>query len=260
MSTSNTTPASMLTEVGRHSALINSMLSEVRTTMPCQIKKVTNDGGIAPIGYVDILPLVQMVDGSGVAYDNGIIFNVPYMRIQGGANAVIIDPQVGDIGLCAFCDRDISRVKKAKAQAAPNSRRKHDMSDAVYLGAIIASAPTQYIQFNDEGITVHSPSKVIVSAPEIDLIAPSVQVHASTALTITSPSTTMSGTLTVHGLVTGAGGLAISGGSGASVDGAIAATGEVEDGSGSMNEMRTTFNTHAGHFYPENKVPDTPMG
>jgi len=241
MSTSNTTTADIATELGRHSYLINSMLAKVRTTMPCQIKKVANNGGLSPIGYVDILPLVQQVDGSGVAYDNGIIFNVPYIRIQGGANAVIIDPQVGDIGLAAFCDRDISRVKKTKAQAAPNSRRKHDMSDAVYLGAIIAAAPTQYIQFNDDGITVHSPAKVTVSAPEIDLIAPNVNINASSALAISSPATTISGTLSVQGAISGAGGLAVSGGAGAAVDGTITATGEVTG-----NGKALSTHTHGG--------------
>ena len=34
-----------------------------------------------------------------------VIHNVPYMRIQGGANGIILDPAIGDIGIATVCDR-----------------------------------------------------------------------------------------------------------------------------------------------------------
>lgn len=49
-------------------------------------------------------------------------------------------------------------------------------------------------------------------------------------LDIISPSTTISGTLTVNQLITGKGGLAISGGTGASVDGDLSTTADVTAG------------------------------
>ena len=145
--------------------LVSSMISKMSNAAPVTVVAVTNAGGAAPIGHVNIVPLVQQVDGSGNVIDHGVIYNVPYMRIQGGANAVIIDPQVGDIGIAAFCDRDISAVKAAKKAAPPGSGRQYNMSDAVYLGSIIAPAPQQYVRFSEEGIEVVSPISVRIQAP-----------------------------------------------------------------------------------------------
>jgi hypothetical protein len=39
---------------------------------------------------------------------------VPYFRVQGGADAIIIDPKVGDLGIAVFCSRDITGVKRSK--------------------------------------------------------------------------------------------------------------------------------------------------
>ncbi len=144
--------------------LIKSMLSEVRTCLPVEVVAVTNSGTDAAIGYVDIRPLVGQLDGSGNVIDHGVIHNAPYSRLQGGSNAIILDPQVGDIGLAAFCDRDIGVVKATQKTGAPGSKRRHDMSDAVYLMTIMGGIPSQYIQFNSGGISIVTPGNVLVTA------------------------------------------------------------------------------------------------
>ena len=151
--------------------LIGRMIARARTSMPVRVEAVTNDGGVSPIGYVDIHPLVSQLDANGNVIDHTIIYNVPYMRIQGGANAIILDPKVGDIGIAVFCDRDISNVKENKTISAPATLRKHDMSDAIYLMSMISVIPTQYIRFHDGGIAVHTPNTFSVNADKIDLHA-----------------------------------------------------------------------------------------
>lgn len=185
----NVTPTSSGTEASRIQFLIKAALSGMRTTMPVKVISVTNNGGVAPIGTVNVQPLVSMVDGDGNVLEHGTIYNVPYMRVQGGSNAVIIDPQVGDIGLASVCDRDISTVKNTGAVSAPGSNRKNDMSDMVYLMTIIGAAPTQYIEFNSTGLTIHSPNKVIINSPN-------VEIDASSACTINAPSIVLNGTVT----------------------------------------------------------------
>lgn len=174
-------------EYERLQYMVRNVLSGVRTSLPVVIKAVTNAGSVSPIGYVDIQPLVSQVSGNGQVFDHGIIYNVPYFRLQGGTNAVIIDPQVGDIGIALFCDRDISAVKEAKKPSAPSSKRKHDMSDAVYMGSVISATPTQYIQFNGSGITIHSPN-------DVNITATNVNVTATTSANITAPSISLGAT------------------------------------------------------------------
>jgi len=167
-------------DIGRLKFVIDTALSGMRTAMPVQVVSVSNNGGVSPIGTVSLKPLVQGKDGGGNAIPHGVIYNCPYMRIQGGSNAIIIDPQVGDIGLGIVCDRDISAVQSSNAEAPPGSSRKNDMSDMVYLMTIIsATVPVQYVEFNPQGITVTTPNKVIINAAEIDCNAPVLNINAS---------------------------------------------------------------------------------
>lgn len=150
--------------------LVRQMLNGVRTATLVQVVSVTNAGGVEAVGFVDIQILVQRVDGAGQVIDAGIVHDVPYLRLQGGANAVILDPQVGDIGIALMADRDISAVVATKAQAAPGSNRKHDAADALYLGGVLNGVPQQYVRFAAGGVEVVSPTKVTVRAPDVALV------------------------------------------------------------------------------------------
>ncbi len=44
---------------------------------------------------MDVLPLVMQQTGDGHAVPHDVIYNVPYIRVQGGKTAIILDPQVG---------------------------------------------------------------------------------------------------------------------------------------------------------------------
>lgn len=169
--------------------VIQSAMSRLATTTLVKVLAVTNSGGVEPVGTVDVQPMVNQIDGLGNATPHGTIYKLPYVRIQGGANAIIIDPQVGDIGWAGFCSTDISSVKATKGIANPGSRRRFDWADGLFLGAMLGAAPAQYIQFNDDGITIVSPTKVTLQAPE---------VHVEGDLTV-------SGDVTADGEVTGNG-------------------------------------------------------
>jgi hypothetical protein len=146
-----------------------SIISRISTATLVQVKKVTNAGGVAAVGFVDIQPLVNMVDGAGNAYPHGKIFQCPYFRLQGGTDAVILDPKVDDIGIAIFADRDISSVTVNKAQSNPGSSRKYSKADGIYIGGVLNGTPQQYVQFTTGGITVKSPSAVTIAAPSIKL-------------------------------------------------------------------------------------------
>ena len=185
----NLVPADYSSEIERLKAIINNSLSGLRTAMPVKIISVSNNGGLSPIGTVNVQPMVSMLDGSGNAWPHGIIYTVPYMRIQGGANGIILDPAIGDIGIATVCDRDISTVQNTGKVSAPGSLRKNDMSDMVYLMTIIGATPTQYVQFNSTGINIVSPVAVSITAPAIN----------------TNGTWNRTGTLTATGDIIGAG-------------------------------------------------------
>jgi len=184
--------------------VIEALLSKVRTSYPVKVLAVTNSGGVEPIGYVDLEVLITQLDGDGNAIPHTTIYNAPYLRVQGGRNAVILDPQVGDIGIASFASQDMSGVKVAKGVSPPGSKRRHHFSDAIYLYSIIAGAPDQYVRFYDGGIETVTPDEFKVRAKSIVLqaeegitsTAQNINQNAAVAVAQTAPVVGLNGAIT----------------------------------------------------------------
>ncbi|WP_297482859.1 hypothetical protein [Ferrovum sp.] len=168
-------------------------------------------GGVGPVGTVNVTPLVNMVDGNGNAIPHGVIYTLPYLRLQGAQNAIIIDPQVNDIGLCVFADQDISTVKSTLAAAIPATHRRNDWADGLYIGGMLNGTPTQYLEFSSTGINVVTPGDLVMTVTgnltanvtgTAAITAPTVDINASSAANVTTPTMTVNGNLTVTGTVT----------------------------------------------------------
>ena len=207
---STTNPAGMLqpsTLWGVYNNLrfiVQQMLADVQTATIVKVIACTNDGGISPVGTVDVQILVNQVTGQMVATPHVTMYGLPYLRIQGGSNAVIIDPEPGDLGIAVFSSRDITNVKSTKAQANPNSFRMHDFADGMYLGGLLNGVPSAYIQFTSTGINITSPIKVTIAAPTIALEG---AVTMSQTLTVTDDVTANGISMETHihgGVTTGA--------------------------------------------------------
>lgn len=145
--------------------IIRQMISKLGTMKVVQVVTV-HGGGLAATGTVDVMPLVSQIDGNNNTQPHGVVYGLPYFRIQGGTNAIICDPVVGDIGYVVVSDRDISSVKKNASsitgsanpspsnQVTPGSARRNDLADGVYVGGILNATPKQIIQFTTTGITI----------------------------------------------------------------------------------------------------------
>ncbi|MGI4943440.1 MAG: oxidoreductase [Janthinobacterium lividum] len=132
--------------------LMKMMMGKMATAALVTVQGVTNEGGVSPVGTVNVQQMVSQVDGYGNTEPHQVAFNLPYHRLQGGTNAVILDPQVGDIGVAVFASRDISTVKHTKASGLPGSKRRFDPSDGLYLGGFLNGTPTQWVQFLTDGV------------------------------------------------------------------------------------------------------------
>lgn len=150
-------PGEGIDQYGAMRFMVQQILSRVNTATLVKVVKV-QAGGTGPVGAVDVQPLVNQLDGKGDGHELSTLHNLPYLRIQGGANAIIIDPAVGDIGIAVFCSRDISTVKRTKGRANPGSWATHSMSDGLYLGGVLNGAPSSYIEFTASGINIVSTS------------------------------------------------------------------------------------------------------
>ena len=135
--------------------VIQQLVSRLATATLVQVQAVSNTPGqVTAVGRVDVLPMVNQINGYGDATPHGVLHNLPYFRFAGGNNAILLDPQVGDLGIVIFCDHDISSVKATGKQANPGSRRRFDMADGIFIGLCIGPTPERYIAFTDSGINI----------------------------------------------------------------------------------------------------------
>lgn len=164
-------PQSTWGEFNNIAFMVQQALAKMQTSTLVRIESCTNEGGLFPVGYVDVTPMVNQLDGQGNPTPHVTIYGLPYFRLQGGTNGIIIDPEPGDIGVAVFSSRDISQVKTTKKQGNPGSHRQYSFADGMYLGGMLNGTPTQYVQFSAAGIRIHSPTAVILEAPKIQIKA-----------------------------------------------------------------------------------------
>lgn len=153
--------------------ILERMIGKAYTITLVKIVDV-KPGGIGAVGFVSATDLLQQVDGNNNGIPNVPMENLPYFRLQGGANAVIIDPKPGDIGLAAFARRDITVTKQSKQEGPPPSLRSHDVSDGIYIGGILNEAPSQWIRFLDSGVHIQSTAALTIDATLMQVNCPIV--------------------------------------------------------------------------------------
>lgn len=138
-------------------------------------------------GTVDVQPLALNVDTNGTPLTEAPIYGLPWIRLQGGNSAFIVDPVTNDIGLAVFADRDSSGVIAQKAQAVVGSARSHSEMDGLYVGGVLNAAPTQWVKLSAAGIDIKAVGALTMEAATI--------ATSSTGNT----SITAAGTLTLTG-------------------------------------------------------------
>lgn len=178
--------------------IIQRMIRSVNTATLVRVTAVTPTEGA--VGLVDVLPLVQQTDTIGTVIDAVTIFQLPYLRAQGGLSAIILDPVVGDIGLAVFAQRDISSVISTQAEGPAPTNRAYDMGDGLYLGGFLNADPTQFIEFLPDaaGINITTPGDLTVTC-EGDMslsVGGALNVEVAGAVAVKAASTTWAGPVT----------------------------------------------------------------
>lgn len=211
MGIANQTPSDVASEYATIAFIVRQLTSGMATAALVRVQACTNNGGLSPVGTVDVQLLVDQITEDGQTIPHGTIFKAPYQRMQGGANAIILDPEPGDLGVCVFAMRDSSSVKASPAAALsrapipgapPGSRRTFSLSDALYIGGMLNGVPVQRIQFTPAGIIVSSPTAITLEAPVINLKGPIVQTDGDVSL---AQNLSVGGNLAINGTTIGNG-------------------------------------------------------
>ena len=104
-------------------------------------------------GTIDVIPVVKRETADGTYAENGTIPNVKYIQYQAGTNAVIVKPQVGDIGLLLINKRDISNAQGGIVA----TNRMFNPCDGIYLGGVFGlnQNPVNFIEVNETGTHIN---------------------------------------------------------------------------------------------------------
>lgn len=139
--------------------------------------------------------MIPMVTTGGQVQQRAPIASVPVLQLGGGGFVVSFPLQAGDLGWIKASDRDISIFKKTlSSSSGPPTQRFHKFSDAMFIPdsmmnnvtladsagfCIQSSDGTLSIAFNSstDTITIASPTKIILSAPEIDINSPLCKIN-----------------------------------------------------------------------------------
>jgi hypothetical protein len=184
--------------------IVRQRVAQINTVKVVQVIAVHPGAGSPMIaGTVDVLPLVNQIDGNGYAVQHRTVFGIPYFQLTAGPWAIIAEPAVNDLGLMLCADRDSSSVIRSGKQTTPASRRKFSMSDGFYLGGFLnQTSPQASFQLNGDGTlkVVDKQGNQLVSSSNGWALTGNVNITGALAV---SGTVTGSGAINATGKITG---------------------------------------------------------
>lgn len=149
-----------------------------------------------------VQPLIQMVTTDNTRISRPQIAAVPVLQIGGGNFLLSFPLSPGDLGWIKANDRDISLFLEAWKETAPNTKRMHSFSDAVFIPDAMTGFTIAGEDSNNATLqTKNSTNRVAVSSSAVKMTAGSnyvkvdaTQVQAqvgTTSLVVTSSGITL---------------------------------------------------------------------
>lgn len=141
---------------------ISQKIKTINTFLPVKILAVNDT-------MVDVQVLLQMITADNRAFPGPKIFNCPFLTYSAGKNAFLLKPEVDDIGLMGFVQRDISKIVATKgSENIPGSLRHFSLSDGIYLGSLLFNPDkiNNYIELAEGGILIKAEKEIGLEAQE----------------------------------------------------------------------------------------------
>jgi phage baseplate assembly protein gpV len=167
----------------------------LRVAMPARIEAYNPLTSMA-----DVLVAIPQLRGDGSTLDTPIIAEVPVLWMRAGEMSITFPLNRGDQGLVIFCDYDIAKWATSLSEDAPQSLRRHNLTDAVFIPQTHGLKPSSTV-----GISIKNGVTEVLVTPT------GVSVTAGEA-TVTAPTINLTGAVGITGAVTITGAVAITGG------------------------------------------------
>ena len=134
---------------GLFKILKRDILISLNVCLPATVVEYDNTNNTATLQ-----PAIQAVLSDNSFMDQPQIFDVPVLELGGNGLSVKIPLKAGDTGIVIFCDRDITLFKQEKKNTQPNTLRKHDLADGIFIPMKFGNAGSSNIIIqNNDGST-----------------------------------------------------------------------------------------------------------
>lgn len=82
---------------------------------------------------VNLQLAIQVLLTDGEYKDRPQIFDIPVLELGGNDLSIKFPLKKDDTGIVIFCDRDITLFKQEKKNTQPQTLRKHDLADGIFI-------------------------------------------------------------------------------------------------------------------------------
>lgn len=162
--------------------ILGKFLAGVDDMLPAVVVVYDRDSNRATVR-----PLIQLLKTDRTLLDRAEVASVPVLNIGGGNGVLSFNIIPGDLGWIKASDRDISLFLQSEAaeDIAPNTLRKHDFSDSLFIpdqfkkwtiqagdeSAMVLQTldGLERIAIDSNGVRMDSASRIKFTAPVIEI-------------------------------------------------------------------------------------------
>ena len=221
------------------------------TAIPCIVESF-DSAHMTLVLQPAIKAVITAEDGSKSTVSLPLLLDCPVIFPTGGGFTLTFPIEPGDEVLAIFACRCIDSWYQSGGIQEQAEFRMHDLSDGFALAGVhskprvisaISSNSTQlrtddgstFIEVSDGDIVITAPASVTINASDAIVNADTVEVNASSSVTVDCPETTFTGEVVVEGLLSYQAGIAgVGGAHGSTITGDIIQTGGIISSEGTI--------------------------
>ena len=155
----------------------NKIKQGLNIMLPCQVLAVDRTKN-----RVKVLPLITLLKTNGETMNRAIIDDIPICNLSAGGFIINFPIKVGDFGYIKSNDRDISLFKQNYKNSKPNTTRKNDFADSVFIPDVINQNLYNISGEDSEALVIQSydnSTKISMSDGKIILQAETIEQRAT---------------------------------------------------------------------------------
>ena len=155
----------------------NKIKQGLNIMLPCQVLAVDRTKN-----RVKVLPLITLLKTNGETMNRAIIDDIPIGNLSAGGFIINFPIKVGDFGYIKSNDRDISLFKQSYKNSKPNTTRKNDFADSIFIPDVINQNLYNISGEDSEALVIQSydnSTKISMSDGKIILQAETIEQRAT---------------------------------------------------------------------------------